>query len=258
MNAEQEIREIIGRIENGKSREMKVYQDLAGIYHFLYGNTYDYEGQADIAEENTPENVSRVIDGGCGTGGLTGILAERFPEAEVLGVDLNSSMLEIARENTSEENLEFRQKDILDLEDETDVLTFFGTTPHLEKNELQRLFAKIHDLLSRNGVFVFDFKSPDVKKHEDGHCSIWSRETENYEVKNPITTVYQDGEPYYVFSFQFTEKDSGEEYYAGDIMQINLYTREELEDMLEKSGFRDIKFLEEGDQSGIFVARKKK
>lgn len=258
MDHEKEIRKIIERIKNGESKEMTVYQDLADIYHFLYGNTYNYEGQADVAEENASETVSRVVDGGCGTGGLTRILAERFAESEIIGVDLNSSMLDIARGNIEHENVEFREMNILDLEDKADVFTFFGTTPHLEKDELEELFEKIHSTLSNNGVFVFDFKSPNVKKHEDGHCSVWSRETEKYKVKNPITTVYQDGKPYYVFSFEFVDKDSGREYYVGDIMGINLYTQEELRDMLEDSGFQKIHLLDKGDQSGIFVAAKKK
>ena len=258
MDSEKEIQKIIKRIRNGESKEMEVYQDLAGIYHFLYGNTYDYDGQADRAEENAPERVSKVIDGGCGTGGLTEILGERFPEAEVLGVDLNESMLDIGRENIGLENVGFREMNILDLEEEADIFTFFGTTPHLEKEELRELFRKIQETLSEDGVFVFDFKSPNVKKHEDGHCSIWSRETENYKVKNPITTVYQEGEPYYVFSFKFADKNSGEEFYAGDIMRIYLYTEEAIRKMLESSGFSDIELLDEGDQSGIFVAGKKK
>lgn len=202
--------------------------------------------------------MSRIIDGGCGTGGLTKILAERNPDTEVLGIDLNGAMLEIAENLVGRENVEFREMDILDLETEADVFTLFGTTPHLSQEHMQELFTKVHGLISENGVFVFDFKSPNVKKHEDGHCSIWSRETENYKVKNPITTVYEDGTPRYVFSFEFTEKDSGKKFYAGDIMDINLYTREDVEEILEKSGFTDVEILDEGDQSGIVVARKDK
>ena len=251
------ITKIIKRIENGESKDLKVYQDLGVIYHFLYGNTYDYEGQADIVEGNTPEDVSKIIDGGCGTGGLTKILGERFPESKVLGIDLNGSMLDIGRQIVTEGNVEFKEKDILELNEEAEVFTLFGTTPHLDKNQLCGLFEKINTILPNNGVFVFDYKSPDVKKHEDGHCSIWSRETNNYKVKNPITTVYKDGEPFYVFSFEFTEKETGKEFYSGDIMGINLYRQEELEEMLKDSGFSNIKLRDEGDQSGIFIARKK-
>lgn len=257
MDYEKKISEIINRIKNGESKDLKVYDDLAVIYHFLYGNTYDYEGQAEIAEQNAPENTSRIIDGGCGTGGLTKILGERFPDSEVLGVDLNNSMLDIGREIVDRDNVDFREKNILDFEEETDVFTLFGTTPHLEKSQLFNLFEKIHETLSDDGVFIFDFKSPDVKKHEDGHCSIWSRETENYKVKNPITTVYEDNNPHYVFSFEFTDKNSGKEFYSGDIMEINLHREGELEELLNKAGFEDIRLRDEGDQSGIFIAKKK-
>jgi SAM-dependent methyltransferase len=257
MDYDEEIRKAISRIKEGEGKEMSVYQDLASIYHFLYGKTYDYEGQADIAEENAPENVSRIVDGGCGTGGLTEILAERFPDAEITGVDLNENMLEIAMQRTDGENVEFLKKNILDVEGDVEVFTFFGTTPHLGKDELQELFYKINDLLSRDGVLVFDFKSPEVKKHEDGHSSTWSRETENFKVRNPITTVYEHGTPHYVFSFEFTDKETGEEFYAGDIMEIDLYREEELEEMLEESGFQEMEVLDEGDQSGIFVVKKK-
>lgn len=258
MDYESRIENIVGRIRNGESRELKVYGDLAPVYHFLYGKEYDYTGQADIAEKYAPGEVSRVVDGGCGTGGLTEILGERFADADVIGVDLNDSMLEVAREKTDHENVEFRNMDILDLEEEMGVFTFFGTTPHLEKKDLETLLEKIHESLSEEGILVLDFKSPEVKKHQDGHCSIWSRETEKFKVKNPITTVYEDERPHYVFSFEFTEKESDEKFYAGDIMEIYLYTRDEIREMLQDSGFSSIEFMDEGDQSGIFVGKKEK
>jgi SAM-dependent methyltransferase len=40
----------------------------------------------------------RILDGGCGTGEITGRLAELYPEAEVLGVDLLENHLDHARQ----------------------------------------------------------------------------------------------------------------------------------------------------------------
>ena len=43
------------------------------------------------------EAPARVVDLGCGAGNVTAILRERFPLAEVVGVDGSASMLEKAR-----------------------------------------------------------------------------------------------------------------------------------------------------------------
>lgn len=42
-------------------------------------------------------SAKRVVDLGCGTGELTELLGERFPDAEVVGVDSSAQMLEKAR-----------------------------------------------------------------------------------------------------------------------------------------------------------------
>lgn len=46
-------------------------------------------------EDLTPR---RIVDLGCGTGELTCLLAERFPEAQVLGIDSSAEMLARARQ----------------------------------------------------------------------------------------------------------------------------------------------------------------
>ncbi|THA43272.1 methyltransferase domain-containing protein, partial [Streptomyces sp. A1136] len=40
---------------------------------------------------------TRIVDLGCGTGNLTAILKQRWPDAEVLGIDGSDSMLDAAR-----------------------------------------------------------------------------------------------------------------------------------------------------------------
>jgi trans-aconitate 2-methyltransferase len=57
-----------------------------------------------------------VIDLGCGTGELTALLAERLPEAHVLGVDSSAAMLEQAAPRAGE-RLTFAQQDAAAIED---------------------------------------------------------------------------------------------------------------------------------------------
>lgn len=51
-----------------------------------------------LARIRDPEGgVRRVVDLGCGAGSLTAVLAERWPEAEIVGVDASPEMLDRAR-----------------------------------------------------------------------------------------------------------------------------------------------------------------
>jgi ubiquinone/menaquinone biosynthesis C-methylase UbiE len=53
------------------------------------------------ALERVAGPVERALDVGTGTGGGARVLAERFPQAEVVGVDVSSGMLEEARRLSS-------------------------------------------------------------------------------------------------------------------------------------------------------------
>lgn len=56
--------------------------------------------------------VHRVVDLGCGTGGLTAILSERWPGARVTGVDSSPQMLAGARVHAIPDRLDFLEQDI--------------------------------------------------------------------------------------------------------------------------------------------------
>lgn len=62
-----------------------------------------------------------IIDLGCGTGEQTLQLAQRFPQAQVLGLDNSAEMLAKATAHTAP-NLQFRQGDIQSLEGEFDLI----------------------------------------------------------------------------------------------------------------------------------------
>lgn len=52
----------------------------------------------DLVARIEPEHARRVIDVGCGSGELTALLAERWPDATVLGIDSSPEMIARARQ----------------------------------------------------------------------------------------------------------------------------------------------------------------
>ncbi|MGO3725704.1 class I SAM-dependent methyltransferase, partial [Staphylococcus carnosus] len=58
----------------------------------------------------------RVLDVGCGPGEVTGLLAALVGDSgKVIGIDTNTQLLNLAKQNHSGENIEYREADIYDL-----------------------------------------------------------------------------------------------------------------------------------------------
>lgn len=56
---------------------------------------------AALRDRRPPEDVDRILDLGCGNGAKTRLVAEAYPDAEVVGVDLSAEALAVARERTT-------------------------------------------------------------------------------------------------------------------------------------------------------------
>ena len=70
----------------------------------------------DLVAMIRPAPAMRIIDLGCGTGELTAMLTERFPDATVEGIDSSPAMLEQATRRATS-RLTFRQQDLRSVED---------------------------------------------------------------------------------------------------------------------------------------------
>ena len=64
----------------------------------------------DLAARIDFDTPKQIIDIGCGPGNSSAVVKSRFPEAEILGVDYSSDMLERAQKDYPD--ISFRQIDI--------------------------------------------------------------------------------------------------------------------------------------------------
>ena len=95
----------------------RLFTDIASIYdrmnHVLsLGFDRRWRKLAVAEVEGRPE---RVLDLACGTGDMAFALARRFPDAEILGVDLTPAMLDIARAKSKLPKIRFVEGDALNL-----------------------------------------------------------------------------------------------------------------------------------------------
>ena len=98
----------------------------------------------------------------CGTGDLTRLLARRYPDGRVVGVDLTPSMLEQARRIPAPPSVEYRLGDLHDLplpDASVDVLT--GGYALRNAPDLDRALAEVARVVRPGGVAAFlDFSKP--------------------------------------------------------------------------------------------------
>ena len=82
----------------------------------------------DLLARVPPGARQRIVDLGCGPGNSTALLAERYPEAAVIGLDSSPDMLVAARERLPQ--IEFRLGDISEWSDPAADLVFANAAFH--------------------------------------------------------------------------------------------------------------------------------
>ncbi|MFA5035276.1 MAG: methyltransferase domain-containing protein [Candidatus Margulisiibacteriota bacterium] len=120
---------------------------------------YDAEGilQKEMADRlyalAGPVCPTRVLDLGCGTGYLTGRLAEKFPLARLVGIDLAPGMIAAARERNQRPNLKYLVADGEQYNDgQYDLIV---ANASLQWMKVEKVFNNVLKLLVPGGRFVF-------------------------------------------------------------------------------------------------------
>ena len=109
--------------------------------------------------------LTTILDIGCGTGYLTGKLAERFPSARVEGIDIAPGMIEVANK-LKRENITFKIGDGEDIRGVGDEVWGMGeydlivSNASLQWMSVEKVFASVAKLLKPGGLLVFSTFGP--------------------------------------------------------------------------------------------------
>ena len=150
---------------------MEAYSKFAQVYD-LFMDNIDYEGWADYVTARLREYGiadGLVLELGCGTGTMTGLLADRG--YDMIGVDNSEEMLAEAMEKRVESG-----QDILYLLQDMQEFELYGTVRAVvsvcdslnyitEREELLQVFRLVNNYLDPEGIFLFDMNT--VHKYRD-------------------------------------------------------------------------------------------
>lgn len=144
---------------------MEAYTGFAEVYDIFQDNVPYEEWCAYVTGLLKEYNVSDglVLDMGCGTGSLTGLLAQAG--YDMIGIDNSGEMLQIAMNKRSESG-----QDILYLQQDMREFELYGTVRAvvsicdsmnyiMEYKELVQVFRLVNNYLDPGGVFIFDLNT---------------------------------------------------------------------------------------------------
>ena len=101
----------------------------------------------------------RILELGCGTGNLSAALIGSFPDAECTLVDISSDLLAQCKQRFERlGKVSYQQVDFSELSCDHatyDLVVSSIAIHHIPDSEKVRLFRKIHEWLSEEGVFVY-------------------------------------------------------------------------------------------------------
>lgn len=138
---------------------MNNYEQFAWYYDSLMEPQFYVDYFHYIMTHATFENVLEL---GCGTGRLAGMLAKR--QKFVTGIDLSEDMIAIAKEEHTDKYLHFEVGDMITYHDKQKydlVLCLCDSLNYVLGFENQvKVLKNAYDALAENGTLIFDIHSP--------------------------------------------------------------------------------------------------
>ncbi len=230
------------------------YGAISSVYDKINSHI-DYGAWADFFEkcfdEYLPCRPELVLDLACGTGSMTLELAKRG--YDMIGIDGSSDMLNIALDRKYYLEL---KNDVLFLLQDMREFELYGTVGAItccldsinyltDDGDIEKVFALAHNYLDPDGLFLFDVNTPykfenvygnNTYVYEDEDCGegnfcVWQN-------------FYDKNQGLCDFSLTvFEQNDDKKTYSRRDETQTErCYSREKIENTLEKSGFELIGF----------------
>jgi predicted TPR repeat methyltransferase len=197
-----------------------------------------------LLERYEPAETDRVLEFGCGTGPLLARIEDDYDT--VLGVDVNESMLELAREKVTSATV--RRADFTEwtASEPFDVAVLLGGLLHVTADEDRRALARnAFESLREGGAFVTFFQ-PFGDDVENGSRDAQTVESERYTVERRSISALTSPEGHYTTTYLFTltDEDADREAKMGTVFHGRFHDPEELVATFEAVGFGDVEVVD--------------
>jgi trans-aconitate methyltransferase len=128
---------------------------------FVDGNAR-VECALETVESWAPAKPARIAEIGCGIGAVCWRLSQRWPEAEIIGMDISEKSLEIARRIFGSRQISFCAGALEPgkLSGQFDLIVLMDVYEHIDRSERELVHAVLKDLRSPRGRIMLSVPTP--------------------------------------------------------------------------------------------------
>lgn len=216
--------------------EEQLYRKFARYYDRIYENI-DLHNEADfiklVVEQHKTSPGNKLLDMACGTGRHAQLLKDSF---DVLGVDVNSEMLKIAREKLPDIILLEGDMKELNLDKKFDVVIcmFSAMNYNTTLEEFKGTLKNFYNHLNEGGVLIFDY-GINQENWIEGLVSVDTVVDDDLKLARICQSQLEDG--IFHANFVFLIKEKGKLDFDIDQHKLGVLGIEEVIDSMTKTGF---------------------
>lgn len=180
---------------------------------YLKFNRERIQPSLDLVTRIKSDSPSRIIDIGCGPGNSTQVLAQRWPEAMIIGIDNSPAMIEKAKKDYPDQNWLLLDAEKDEFPDTYDIVFSNATIQWIPDHS--KLLRKLSEVLSKKGLIAIQIPQfwdmPLGKAIEKiANHSRWNSTTKGV---TELFTIHNYSFYFDQLSLQFNEIDMWETYY---------------------------------------------
>lgn len=213
--------------------------------------------------------VKTVLDLTCGTGSQVFWLEKRG--YEVVGSDINSNMLKIAKNKAEKEKLaiKFLKGDMRTIQvGKFDaVITIFNAIGHLTKLDFEQVMRNINGNLKENGLYIFDINNLSYLMKNDNITKLtidWQKIEGDTKVRDIQYSTIDENGILTSYTTSHVQKSPDKPKITRSVQTLQIYTAKQLREMLHRNGFNVLsqcgingsKLVESEADSIVTVAKK--
>ncbi|MBK1896198.1 class I SAM-dependent DNA methyltransferase [Chryseobacterium paridis] len=174
-------------------KPVEAFDKAAKIYQDKFMDVSSFGNTFDLFCNNIKSNDADILDIACGPGNITKYLLDRKPDYDILGIDLSSKMLELAKINNPTARFELMNcNDISKIEQKFDGIICGFCLPYLAKEEAIQLIADSSGLLKPGGMFYLSTMEDDYSKSGLITSSLGDQVYLYYHQEDYLTKAFQD------------------------------------------------------------------